>query len=298
MIKETLTLLNNKPNIFDIPQATVDTFKIDDSDHEVFVSTAKIFMAKSKNHFTSKYVDFHVKSDFRYIDIIRYTKYPLPAVYNKQTKRCILNLSAFGKRSVSNIGMRDVYTLVVYGHICSFLSAGVSIPLDGADHFAEYIIQMLLKIFAKSYGLTGPYVDKIYEFRFYTSLYVYMSFFGIDRDSAIQKASHFAKTDPKKLTIDLSKYDFTKIESYLAAMSDSEVTPGLNNYRFIDKMIRNFGTFNLPIFEDVMRFSATMIASSINGNSYFPPVLQMYNQKVWAKVNSIIETTIDTAMKK
>ena len=31
MIKEKLTLLNDTPNIFDFPQSTIDTFKIDDS---------------------------------------------------------------------------------------------------------------------------------------------------------------------------------------------------------------------------------------------------------------------------
>jgi len=298
MIKETLTLLNDTPNIFDFPQSTIDTFKVDESDHEVFVSTAKIFMAKAKNHFTNKFVDFHVKNDFKFVDIIRYTKYPLPAVYNRQTKRCIINLSAFGKRSVSNIGTRDIYTLVVYGHVCAYLSAGVKIPLDGSDVFCEYITQMLLKIFAKPYGLTGSYVDLIPQFRFFTSLYIYTSFFGLSGNEAINRAIGFSRVEPKSFKIDLSKYDFTKIDSYLLAMSDAEITPGLNTYRFLDRMIRNFGTFNLPIFEDLMRFSATMVASSINGNTYFTPALQMYNPKFYLKINSIIESSIDVAMRK
>lgn len=300
MIKETLSLLNNKPNIFDFPQSTIDSFKIDDSDNEIFQSTIKIFLSKAKSskQFTSKFVDFHVQNNFKFIDIIRYSQYPLPAVYNRQTKRCILNLSAYGKRSISNIGMRDVYTLLVYGHVCSYISAGVKIPLEGSDPFAEYLIQMLLKIFAKKYGLTGSYVDLIPQFRFFTSLYIYTSFFGLDRDAATQKASYFSKIDPKELKIDLSKYDFAKISDYLSAMSDNQITPGLNDYRFLDTMIRNFGTINLPIFEDVMRFSSTMVASSINGNTYFPPILQMYNPKIYFKVNSIIESAIDGAMKK
>jgi hypothetical protein len=300
MIKEALTLLNNKPNIFDFPQATIDSFKIDADDHDVFVSSVKLFYSKAKSskQFTTKYVEFHLDNNFKYIDIIRYAQYPLPAVFNKQTKRCILNLSALGKRSISNVGIRDIYTMVVYGHICSYLSAGVKLPEDGADPFAEYVIQMLLKIFSKKYGLTGSYVDLIPQLRFFTSCYVYVSFFGIEKDAAIQKASYFSKVDPKQLKVDLSKYDFTKINDFLQAMSDNEVTPGLNTYRFLETMIRNFGTMNLPIFEDVMRFSSVMVASTINGNTYFPPVLQMYNPKVYFKVNSIIESAIDNVMKK
>jgi hypothetical protein len=300
MIKETLTLLNNKPNIFDFPQATIDSFKIDEDDHDVFISTVKLFLSKAKSskQFTSKYVEFHVDNNFKYVDIIRYNQYPLPAVFNKQTKRCVLNLSALGKRSISNVGVRDIYTMVVYGHVCSYLSSAVQIPEDGADSFAEFMIQMLLKIFSKKYGLTGSYVDLIPQLRFFTSYYIYNSFFGIEKNNAIQKASYFSKVDPKQLKIDLSTYDFTKISDFLKAMSDNEVTPGLNDYRFLETMIRNFGTMNLPIFEDIMRFSSVMVASSINGNTYFPPVLQMYNQKVYFKVNSIIESAISNAMKK
>src|ERR1035437_1449520 len=224
MIKETLTLLNNKPNIFDFPQATIDSFKIDDSDFNVFLSTAKIFLEKSRNHFTSKYVEYHTDNDFKYIDIIKYSKYPLPTVYNKQTKRLIINLSALGKVSVSNISPRDVYTLVVCGRICAFLSAGVQIPPAAAGPFAEYLIQMLLKIFSKKYGLTGQYVDKIPQFRFFTSLYVYTSFFGVEKNLAIKHAAIFSKVNPKKLQVDLSKYDFMQIDSYLSAMSENAVT--------------------------------------------------------------------------
>ena len=130
------------------------------------------------------------------------------------------------------------------------------------------------------------------------NIVIYNSFFGIERDTAIQNASYFAKINPKQLKVDLSKYDFQKIQGYLASMSDNDITPGLNDYKFLDKMIRNFGTINLPIFEDLMRFSSTMIASTINGNTYFPPIMQMYNQKVYFQVNAIIERAIDHAMKK
>jgi len=157
---------------------------------------------------------------------------------------------------------------------------------------------MFLKLFAKKYGLTGAYVDKIPEFRFFTSLYVYSSFFGIERKQAIQKASYFSKIDPKRLIVNLEKYDFQKINDYLLAMSDNDLTPGMNAYRFLDVMIRNFGVITLPFFEDIMRFSSTIVASTINGNTYFPPILQMYNSKVYFQVNSIIERAVDTAMKK
>ena len=296
MIKETLSLLNDKPNIFDFPQSTIDPFRIEEEDREIFISTAKIFLSKSKSHYTSKYVKFHVENNLKFFDIIRLPKYPLPAVYNKTTKRCIINLSAIGKKSVSNINMRDIYTLIVYSHICSTLSSGITISEENADPFCEYMIQMFLKSFAKTYGLTGSYVDMIPQVRLLVALYVYVSFFGIKQNAALQRASYLSKTDSKKIKLDFSKYDFMKINDLLMSLSDSQVMPGLGTYRFLDRMIKTISTINLPFFEDIMRFSSIMVSSSINGNSYFPPHLQMINQKLYLKVNSIIEEVVDKSM--
>ena len=296
MIKETLSLLNDKPNMFDFPQATINQFLIDDEDRDIFISTVKIFTSKSKSHFSSKYVNFHVSNGFKYIDIVKINDYPLPIVYNRTTKRGIINLSAIGRKNVSNISMRDMYALTIASHVCSCLSSGAEISVENSDPFCEYLIQVLLKIFSRKYGLTGSYVNLIPQFRFLVSLYLYVSFFGVGQKDAIKKASHFSKTHEKQIKIDFSKYNFVKIDDLLLSLSDASITPGLTKYSFLDIMIRHFGTLNLPIFEDIMRFSSILISSSINGNTIFPPILQMYNQKLYLKVNSIIEGTIDKVM--
>lgn len=296
MIKENLSLLNDKPNIFDFPQATIDSFSIDSEDKDIFISSVKIFSSKAKKHFANKYVEFHINNNFKYMDIAKISKYPLPAAYNRQTKKCVINPSAFGRKSISNITARDLYTLTVYSHICYVMSSGTAIPIENSEPFCDYFIQIFLKTFAKKYGITGDYVDMIPRFRFLVSCYMYISFFGLTTNEAIKKASHFAKTDPKSLDIDFEKYNFSTIDGLLNSLSDSQLTPGLNSYRFLDTMIRNFGVMNLPIFEDIMRLSATLIASSINGNTYFSPTFMMYHPKLYLKVNSIIEAVVDKAM--
>jgi len=296
MIKKTLSLLNDKPNIFEFPQSTIDAFLIDESDKELFMSSVKIFFSKAKSHFTSKYIKFHIDSNLDFFDIARIKKYPLPAVYNKLTKRGIINISAFGRRAISNINMRDLYAMMVYANTCSYLSGGVTISDKHADPFAEYMAFVFLKTFSKQYGITGSYLDLIPMFRFLIYVYVYQSFFGIDKKQSVKRASHLAKFDPVKLKIELSKYNFMQIDDLLLALNDSQVTPGLGKYSFLEKMLRSFGTINLPFFEDIMRFSSTMLASTVNGNSYFPPTLQMYNSNLYNKVNSIIESTINKAM--
>jgi hypothetical protein len=296
MIKKTLTLNNDKPNIFDLPQATIDSFSIDEADKELFISTVKIFSARAKSHPTNKYVKFHLDNNFKYIDIIRYAKYPLPAVYNKKTKRAIINISALQKRSVSNIDMRDLYTIMVYTNTCSVMSAGYSISDQYSDVVCQYMAFVFLKMFAKQYGITGDYLDRIPQLRFLVNLYINQSFFGMNKKTAIRKAANLAKFDPKRLEVDLEKYNMFLVQDLLQVLSDSEVTPGLTIYRFLEKMIKSFGIMNLSFFEDSMRFSCIMLSASVNGNSYFSPSFQMFNPKLYAKVISVIEHTINKAM--
>lgn len=297
MVKKTLLLLNDLPNLFDLPQATISQYTVDPSDKEIFLSSVKIFLNKSKDHFTNKYVLFHARENFDYFDIVKISKYPLPAVYNTSTKRGIINISALQKKSISNIDMRDLYATTVYAHVCSLLSAGVSIPVKFADIFCDYMSFVFLKIFSKSYGIAGSYLYLVPKTRFLVSLYVMRSFFDVDMKIAIPRCANIAKYDLKSLDIDLSKYDFTNIKDFIMCMSDSQVTPGLNIYKFTDKMIRNIGVMNLPFFEDISRFSSIMMAASVNGNSYFSPAFQMYNNDLYYQVISAIQTTIDSAMK-
>jgi len=250
-----------------------------------------------KNHITYPYVKFHIDTNFKYLDIVRLNKYPLPAVYNKTTRHAIINITALQKRSIANIDMKDLYTFVAYAHICLVLSmGGNSIPLKYSDVFCEYMGFVFLKSFAKKYGITGSYIDKIPQFRFIVFSYIYRSFFDMNQSSAIKAASHLAKYNPDRLGIDINEYDMSEFNSFLKALSDSEVTPGLNEYRFLESMIRNSGVMNLPFFEDVMRFSAIMVSSSINGNSYFSVAYQMFNSKLFEKVISIIQGTVNKAM--
>jgi len=260
MIKQNLSLVNDKPNIFSFPQATIDTLAVDDSEKELFMSSVKIFMSRMKSHFTYPYVKFHVDTKFKYIDIIRLSKYPMPAVYNKKEKHVIINITALQKRSISNIDMKDLYTIVAYAHSCLVLSMGNSIPKNYADPICQYMGFVFLKLFAKKYGITGSYIDKIPQFRFIVYAYVYRSFFGFDQKSAIKSASHLSKYNPKRMDVDLNDYDLMNFEQLLKALSDADVTPGLNSYRFLEQMIRSISAMIVTLYDDIMRFSNIMIA--------------------------------------
>ena len=297
MIKTELSLLNNKPNIFSFPQSTIDSFSVDKNDKDLYLSTVKIFMPRMQNHITYPYVKFHVDTNFKFIDIIRMKQYPLPSIYNETTKHCIINLTALQKRSISNIDMRDLYTILVYSHSCLVLSLTKNKLLDNySDVFCQYMGFVFLKLFAKRYGITGSYIDKIPQFRFIVYSYIYRMFFGMGQKEAIKAGSILSKYDYSRMEINPMEYDLMDFSRFLQLLSDSEVTPGLTDYRFLEQIIRNFGTMNLPFFEDLMRFSSVMLASTVSGNTYFSPAFQMFNPGYFSKVVEIIIAILNKAM--
>lgn len=289
MIKSKLTLLQDVDNVFHMPQAEVNVYKLDAEKQEQFFDGVKLFSKRAKSHLSFKYVDFHLKENFKHIDIVSIPKYPLLAVYNKTTKKCLLNLSATMKTRPENIDPRDLYTMVVYGHCCSVLS-NTTIDEKYSDVFCEYMSLMFLKIFSKQYGITGSYITFIPQFKFIVSLYVLVSFFGINQETAKKKASDIAKFDYRKLDLDWNEYDMSNPRHLIRMLSNTGVCHGLNIYKFVEKMIMYFGPMNLAIFEDLMRFSCVMFSTTINSNSFFSPLFQIsYSQPKFFKINEIIE---------
>jgi len=289
MIKTKLTLLNNVDNILSEPQTYSESYKIDSEKFEQFYDGVKLFSKRAKSHLTFKYVDFHIQNNFKFLDIVTIPKYPLLAVYNKETKKCLINLSATTKTRPENIDPRDLYTMIVYGHCCSVLS-NVEVDEKYSEVFCEYMALLFLKIFSKKYGITGSYIELIPQFKFIISLYVLVSFFGMDMDSAKKKASALAKFDHRKINVDWNEYDMSNPTYMIRLLSVTGVCNGLNTYKFVETMIKYFGPMNLAIFDDLMRFSSVMFSSTINSNTFFSPLFQIaYSQQKFFKINEIIE---------
>jgi hypothetical protein len=99
-------------------------------------------------------------------------------------------------------------------------------------------------------------------------------FFGMNKKKAYVKASHVAKTQLG--SIDVDSYDLTNGKEFIKCLSESGILHGITTYEFASRMIRLFGSNSLPMFEDGMRFMATMAGSSVLGTSLFPISLQRY----------------------
>ena len=285
MIKKNLQLLDGNPNTFDFSQSIIDTYKIDEMDKKLFKSSLQLFFDSrmSESFVGYKYVKFHLENDLKYLDIVKFPKYPLPAVLNINTRRVIINISALGKRSISNLESRDLCSLILYGHICGFLSTK-DISKSSVNVFCEYFSAVFLKIFARKFGITGSYLNLIPYLRFLVSLYILVSFFNFSLKNAIVKARSISKFNVKKMEVDLNNYDLTSIISFIKLLNDSQVTPGLGIYKFTDTMIKQFGIINLPIFEDLMRCCSSLFASTVSQNNYFSPGFQIIHSNLFGKI--------------
>ena len=291
MLSKTISLLRDIPNVVSLSQANVDDYKLDDDQISQFYDGVKLFSIKAKNHMTYRYVDFHLNNNFKYLDIVSIPKYPLLAIYNKNTKRCLINISATLKTKVTNIDARDLYTMVAYGHCCSVFSNS-DINSSYYEPFCSYINFMFLKIFSKKYGITGSYTDLIPQFKYIVTFYVLSKFFGEVAKEANKKAENLAQFDGSKLwkQLDPKNYDFSNIKDIITLLSDSGTCPGLGIYKFTETIVRLFGVMNLAIFDDLMRFCSAMFCSTINSNSFFPPNFQLsYSQQKFSKINEIME---------
>lgn len=292
MLTKKLHLLKDCSNVVNLSQADTDQYLLDEESINQFKNSVDLVSKRAKNHISYEYVKFHLDNNFKYLDIVKIPKYPLLAVYNTNTKRCLVNISATLKSNVMNIDPRDLYTMICYAHCCSCLTIN-QIHENYHEPFCHYVSLMLLKMFAKKYGITGSYVDLIPQFKYVVSVYLLIKFFGMNFSEADKKSKALSKFDSKVLfkKVKIENYDLSNISHMLNLLSDANICPGLGLYKFLETVIRQFGSvMNLAIFEDMMRFCCTLFCCMINGNSYFLPNFQLsYSQKDFEKIIQIIE---------
>lgn len=287
--KLNLSILAGASNILDVPQGTVDGHKLPDDDVKQIMGSVALFVKKVGNHWSRKIVEKQLANSFQNIDVVSLKKYPLPSVFNRKTSRMLLNMNTFGRRSALNISSRDLYASVVYTYLVAYYTIKKINP-GMHDTIADYMAAIFIRMFAKQYGLVGSFQEEIPRLRFLVSTYTYVSFFGTDQKTAYGKAGALAKTKKSDFPIDLDSYDLYDVRQFLKALSDSGVLHGISIHEFASKVIRIFnGPTALPLFEDGMRFMATMGASSISATSLFPQTLDKYQPSLYTKFLNAFE---------
>lgn len=291
MVKDELILLGNTKNIVSYPQSTVDSLLLGDEDLDKIKDTIKLFLNKTKSHFAHSIIDRQYNNEFNNYDFVSIPKYVLPAVYNKNSRRILLNMSIWGRKDILNIPPQDLYATLVYSYVVAYYS-NFDLSNDYIDTICDFMASVYLRLFAKKYGLMGSFVEEIPKLRFLVNMFVLKSFFFYDDKKSYIKAAHLSKINKDKFDVNLDDYDFSNIKDFIKCLSESGVLHGITMYEFASRLIRMFGVASLPMFEDGMRFMATISASSVPGTGIFPITLQKYNNTLYQKILKFVERSV------
>lgn len=287
-MKQKLQLLSNADNLLNLSQSTIDTFKLEDEMKQVAIASLDLFLKKNTNHFFYNKMINQIKNGFSNFDFVYIRKYPLPASFNIATKKGIINFAVFNRKNLLNVNPREIYTIILYCYTFSIFTF-TKIHVDLQKIISEYLLSILMKVYAKKYGLVGTYENEIPKLKYLVSYYVNISFFDLPERTADVNASNFSSFKQSDFDIDFDDYDFKDIYNFIEILSDSNVFPGLNSYLFLTTMVNRLLVYNTCIFEDIVRFLSILSAASVNANTLCPVTFQFYNKSAYDTILGYIE---------
>lgn len=283
MLKQKLKLVSNAENIFNFSQSTIDSYLIKSEDREKLISMVKLYLPRMRNHYSGNIMTKLLKNDLQSFDIVVLSKYPLYAAYNTSTRKIVVNMSEWSRKDILNVASADLYALIFYGYVCAYYSVN-KLDKNLISSISNFISSMFFQLFSKQYGLSGSYLDLLPKMRYLITIYIMVSFFDIKQKAAYKLATGMAKVNYESLKMDLNKYNFSDIGSFIKVLSDSDILPGFDLYVFTSKMVKRFGVRSICLFEDSMRFMATMAGGSVTGVSIFPPYFEIFNSSVYKDI--------------
>ena len=288
VVKEKFSLLRDVPNVLDISASTVKANSIEDGPRTL-AATLKL-IERRINHFTKDGI-FSIISDpaqLRKIHVVSFTEYNLPASYNKKTKGKIINLRAFGTDDMSRVDPRNIYASTVYAVLFSDLVTGkVKIRDAYIANFVNYFLAVFVRLFGKEYGLVGAYATEIPKLKFLLTCYIMSSFFGANKKDLYRRSSIVATFDPRNMTDDLDRYDFSNIVSFIKSLSDFKVMPGINQHTFMAKLLKHLTINFIPAVEDLSRCISILTVSTLTGSTIVPTFIHTYNSEAFSSIVEI-----------
>jgi hypothetical protein len=291
VIKDKFRLVTNAPNILNLSSSIINANSIEENNPRHVFAVLEL-KKKSINHFTSKKI-FNLIGDVNRrdsIQVVRLDEYPLHVSYNRPTKGLLINLKLFDIDEVSNMNPNDLYASLTYAYAFSLLvNKKFKISEAYAKPIIDYMLSFYIQVFGKEYGLVGIYASGIPKLKFLIACYILSSYFGYPTNKNLfNKVSSLAPYSYSEEYGDLLRYDFSKVEDFIKALSELKVMPGLSVTKFTSKLYRFFGINILPAIEDCSRFFCTILTSSISGNSMVPKFLFKYNE---SKYHTLIDIT-------
>jgi len=289
IIKKNFTLLKNVPNYLSLSKTMINKISIENGPRKLFVMLELI--KHRVNHFTKKRV-YDLISNLKQrknIHIINLPNYLLTISYNKPTQGIVINLAGFGIDDIypNNPGSLNLYASIVYGITLRDLIQGkIKISPQYTPVISAFIMSILMRSFAKIYGLLGSFTDQIIKLKFLINCYVLDSFFGITGDICFKKASLYSSYDYREIHEELKKYSFSNIDDLINSLDKLQIFSGINKHIFTAKIMRTYTVNFIPALEDLSRFISILTTSNIKGVSIVPSYISKYNE---LKFGNILE---------
>lgn len=219
---------------------------------------------------------------------VEFDRYLLPVTYSPKADAIIFNLHAFHADEISQLGVPTVFSGLLYGILFRKIAKGETRLKDTYYTIvSNYMTSVMIRLFGKQYGLLSRYSYQIPTLRFFVASYVLASFFGIEGETNWKRAAKLSQYNYVEVKDSLKKYDMKNILDFVRALSDFGVMPGLNKYRFTEKIIKSFSINFIPSVEDTSRFFAGIYCSSVLGNRVVPNYIKKYNEQEYANIIEI-----------
>jgi len=257
----------NVLNVVPLSRGTLKAYEIDKNDFRHLQILAETF-GRIKGHPASKIVSDNSKN----LIVVDMPLYPLPAFITKKGL-AVVNLSVLPAKLITDYSASDIFSLFLYTlSLQSFINrkpfkAGTEANVSGM------IFSVFMKLFGKKSGLIGSYKYLIPKLQFLIYLYVSVSMMGMqDTESTRKKIASIVFIDIGDMKLN---YNFSSMKDFLKSINDNEIIP-ISQIKFSTAIVSTGGIASLPMFEDLSRFFATILASTVPNSqfSYF-----------WAKVN-------------
>jgi len=283
IIKDKFRLISGMPNVVNLSSSVIKTYQMEENSPRHIFAFLEL-KKKSINHFTNKTIYKFIADtkEREALQVVNFEKYPLYGTYNPPTKGMIVNLKPFEVEEISNLSVNDLYASIVYSYAFSKMVTGkFKISESYARIIVNFLLSVLVQLFGKEYGLVGIYASGIPKIKFLLACYILSSFYGRGNGKALfKKAAVIAPYMFANEYDALVKYNFSKIEDFIQALSELGVMPGLSLIKFTSKVHTFLKINGLAAFEDISRFFCFILTISIPGTKMVPTwVAKKYNEK-------------------
>lgn len=215
--------------------------------------------------------------------------YPLPGAVTVDGKP-VVNLSFLTDKFISDYNNADIYSMFLYSISLSIFMIHKPFQHSTEEMISAFLFSNFMILFGKSSGLVSSYKDLIPSLRLLIALYVHAGLFGKEVDkNVINSFSSKFYMDPSRLNLD---FDFSSTIEFLRSINKNRIIQ-ISENKFSSEIIKKAGVSSLPLYEDISRFFATIIASDVAGSSVFSHFWSKRNLTFFQKLYDLSLNTVD-----